>query len=316
MRLLHDVPIKRKLTIIAMFTTTLALTLACATFTIYDQVVLRRDLIRDLSSTAEMIGLNSASALSFSDPGAAEETLKSLGAHRNVMAACVYGRDGGVFARYYRAGGEQRPFPTVAGAERAAFGLNRLVLVRRIHFDGEDIGAVYVRSDLGELVERLKLSAIIFVVVMLGAGLMSYLIVSRLQRVISDPVTHLAAVACKVAFESNYSVRAVKQGNDEVGALIDGFNEMLTLIQARDRKLQQAHDELEDRIDARTRELESSVSLLNATLDSTTDGIHARNSFASEQCRVRRRGRNAGARPGRVSRSDFRVADPEEHRWT
>ena len=253
MRFLHDIPIKRKLTIIAMFTTTLALALACATFTVYDQVVLRRDMVRDLTGTAEMIGRNSASALSFNDPDSAEETLKSLAVHPEVVAACVYDRSGALFARYYRPGEESHPFPAVAQPEGADFGLNRLVLLRKINFDGEDIGAVYVRSDLRDLATRLKFSGIIFLVVMFGASLAGYVVVSALQRVISDPVTHLAAVVGKVASENNYSIRATKQGNDEVGALIDGFNEMLTLIQFRDRKLQQAHDELEDRVEARTR---------------------------------------------------------------
>jgi PAS domain S-box-containing protein len=274
-RILRNVPIKRKLTIITMVTTTLALTLACVAFTIYDQVIVRRDLVRDLSSTAEMIGFNSASALSFDDPASAGETLESLAAHPHVIAACVYGRDGRVFATYRRPGADADPFPAAPASDMAKFGRNRLVLVRAINFDSEIIGAVYLRSNLDETRERMGLSAIIFVVVMLGAGMSGYGIASRLQRVISDPVSQLASVAGKVASGSNYAVRAVKQGNDEVGALIDGFNEMLAQIQMRDEKLQRAHDELEQRVEARTRELAASVSLLNATLDSTTDGIVA-----------------------------------------
>jgi hypothetical protein len=252
MRFLHHVPLKRKLIIITMFTTTLALALACVTFTIYDQVILRRDLVRDLSSTAEMIGFNSSSALSFNDPVSAEQTLKSLAVHQNITGACVYGRDGAVFASYVRKGAEGVSFPTSVADATATFGRDRLVLARKIHFDGEVIGTVYFQSDLSELTERLKLSTIIFAVVMLGAGLTGYVIASRLQRVISEPVSHLAKKMGQVTADSNYSVRAIKRGNDEVGALIDGFNGMLTQIQTRDEKLQQAHDELEQRVAART----------------------------------------------------------------
>src|SRR5688500_6307611 len=188
-----------------MFTTTLALALACVTFTIYDQVILRRDLVRDLSSTAEMIGFNSSSALSFNDPVSAEQTLKSLAVHQNITAACVYGRDGAVFASYVRKDAEAVSFPTRVTDATATFGRDRLVLARKISFDGEVIGAVYFQSDLSELSERMKLSAIIFVVVMLGAGLTGYGIASRLQRVISEPVSHLAKVMGEVTADSNYS---------------------------------------------------------------------------------------------------------------
>ena len=284
MRFLQRAPLKRKLIVITMFTTTLALALACVTFVICDQVILRRNLLRDLSSTAEMIGFNSASALSFNDPVSAEQTLKSLTAYPHIVAACVYDREGAAFASFLRAGGKATSSPVKAGAPEATFGRDQLVLVRKINFDGEVIGAIYLRSDLSELHDRMKLSAIIFVVVMLGAGLTGYVVASRLQRVISDPVSHLAEVVGQVAGDGNYSVRAVKQANDEVGGLIEGFNEMLTQIQARDRKLQQTQDELEQRVDARTRELASSVSLLNATLDSTTDGIVATNHTGEVVC--------------------------------
>jgi signal transduction histidine kinase len=79
---------------------------------------------------------------------------------------------------------------------------------------------------------------------------------SQLQRLVSDPILQLAQVARSVALEKNYSVRATKQSNDEMGQLVDGFNEMLVQIQARDTALQTARDNLEKRVEERTRELE------------------------------------------------------------
>jgi two-component system, LuxR family, sensor kinase FixL len=75
--------------------------------------------------------------------------------------------------------------------------------------------------------------------------------------------------------DKDYSVRARKQSEDEVGQLIDGFNEMLGQIQQRDSALESARDNLERRVEARTKELAASLSLLNATLNSTADGILA-----------------------------------------
>src|SRR6185436_20056662 len=121
---------------------------------------------------------------------------------------------------------------------------------------GEAIGTIFVASDLKQLQERLARYPTI-VCGMLAAALFVVLILSnRLQRVISNPILHLAQVARSVALEKNYSVRAQKQSADELGQLVDGFNEMLVQIQARDTALQIARDVLEMRVEARTRELE------------------------------------------------------------
>src|SRR6185369_12250321 len=105
--------------------------------------------------------------------------------------------------------------------------------------------------------------------------LVALVLSNRLGRVVSEPIAGLAEVARSVAQEKNYSVGAQKQGEDEIGQLIDGFNDMLAQIQERDSALQAARDHLEVRVQERTEELAGSISLLNATLNSTADGILA-----------------------------------------
>jgi PAS domain S-box-containing protein len=276
-RFLHDTPIKRKLIIITMLPTALAIAVAGGTFAVVDQIMLRRSLAVDLSATAEMLGFNSASALSFNDASSAEQTLKSLVAQPQIRAARVYDRDGTAFASYRRSDAKDLQLADRAGPEGAILEQGTMLLSRRIVFDGEVIGAILLCSDLTKIDERLGLSGLVFGLVTLGAGFLAYGVVSRLQRIISGPVSHLAQVTGRVTRESNYALRATKRGQDEVGQLIDGFNEMLVQIQAREGALQKAHDLLETRVGERTRELATSVSLLNATLDSTTDGIVALN---------------------------------------
>src|SRR5258705_13923163 len=81
----------------------------------------------------------------------------------------------------------------------------------------------------------------------------------RLQRPISDPILQLAWTAKMVTGTRDYSIRAGKQSDDEVGVLIDGFNEMLAQIQIRDAGLSSARDDLERRVNERTVELEQGV---------------------------------------------------------
>ncbi len=93
--------------------------------------------------------------------------------------------------------------------------------------------------------------------VLLASLLVAFALSSQLQRLVSDPILRLARVARTVAMEKNYTVRATKQSDDELGQLVDGFNEMLAQIQARDTALQTARDNLEKRVEERTRELEN-----------------------------------------------------------
>src|SRR6185295_20269851 len=82
---------------------------------------------------------------------------------------------------------------------------------------------------------------------------------SRLKRVISKPISHLAETALAVSDQKDYSIRAVSESRDELGALIDVFNEMLSQIQTRDVELQEARDKLERRVEERTQELRNEI---------------------------------------------------------
>ncbi len=95
-----------------------------------------------------------------------------------------------------------------------------------------------------------------------------------------------------ISVDRNYSIRAVKESDDELGHLVEGFNQMLTQIEERDADLRNAHDELERRVEQRTAELQSEVAdrrnaeerlaertaYLNALIERTPLGIVAINS--------------------------------------
>src|SRR5687767_2042538 len=104
MRALRDVPIKRKLIIINTVTSSVTLLLACLAFMAYELVVFRKSMIDELSTTASIVGANSAAALAFNDTASAEQTLRSLQTHPHIVSAALYGSDNKVFARYRRPG--------------------------------------------------------------------------------------------------------------------------------------------------------------------------------------------------------------------
>ncbi len=246
--------------LIMMLTTSVTLLLACVAFVTYELVMFRRTMVGDLSTLAGIIGANSTAALAFNDQRSAEETLAALRTEQHIVSASIYSKDGKVFAKYLR-GDMKRDFsPPEPQEDGYRFGNDDLVVFRRIVLDDEKIGTVYIQSDLQEVYSRLKLYITIVAIVMLAASIVAFMLSSTLQRVISGPVLHLAQTARVVSVEKNYSVRAIRYGQDELGLLIEGFNEMLTQIQERDTALQRAHDELEKRVEERTKELQEEIS--------------------------------------------------------
>jgi PAS domain S-box-containing protein len=259
MRFLRDIPIKQKLTFITMLTSCVALLLACIAFVTYEQVTFRRTMVRDFSILADMFDDNVAPGLAFNDPNSMKQTLKTLSAHPHIVAAAVFDKSGKMLAKHQRTGLlEEFPWPTVRDAG-CYFKTDRLDTFKNINLAGEVIGTVYIASDLEESKARFSRYALIVALVLVASSLVAFVLAAKLRKIISDPISHLAQVANAVAMDKDYSVRASKQGQDELGALIDGFNEMLVEIQLRDGALREARENLERRVDERTQELQLEV---------------------------------------------------------
>src|SRR6267142_3706422 len=109
---LKDLSIKRKLMLITMLTSGVAVVLSSAGFLIYDLISFRHSLSQDLMTQAEIIGYNSAAAMAFKDESAATVTLSALQAKDDIVSAELFTRDGKIFAQYVHAKASSRKFPT------------------------------------------------------------------------------------------------------------------------------------------------------------------------------------------------------------
>lgn len=252
---LRNIPIKGKLTAITMLTSGVALLLACAAFVGYELMVFRASTVDELSTTAAIVGDNSAAALTFDDPDSARQTLRSLNAHPHIVGAALYDRSGRLFTSYQRSSDAAFEPPRLQ-QQGYRFEDDRLKLFHRFALAGEHVGTVYIETDLSELRARMGRYALIGGGVLLVSWAVAFLLAARLQRAISAPISHLALVMNQVQARNDYSLRATKDGEDELGALIDGFNSMLDQIRAKDSALQEARDHLERRVAERTSELE------------------------------------------------------------
>ena len=241
----------RKLMAITMLTSSVALIVACCAFVAYDIHSFKQKMAGNLSLVAETVGINATAALDFEDRAGTEAILAALRAHPHVMAAVIFDKDRSPFASYHRPDSPPIAAAAAGRPEGATFEGGNVLLPRYLNVlkvirkEGEPIGTVCLRSDMDELGERLRGFAGIVAVVLLGSLLVALALSLRLQRVISGPILHLAEVQNRVRREKDYGLRARRETADELGVLIDGFNEMLREIETRDEELRLATQEAE-----------------------------------------------------------------------
>ena len=256
MRPVRNMTIKYKLIAIVMLTCMVALVGVGSTFMFWQWRGLRNSMKADLRTKAKITADNCKAALTFEDVEDAEKTLKALKADSSIVFGCIYKKNGEVFASYAQTEADKALLNTVIKTEEG-FNNRRLTVFEPIVLDNEKIGTVCLRSDLNPMYAALKRNAENTIAAMLLAAMAAYIISLKLQRIISGPILTLAKVARDVSEKKDYSTRASKQSGDEVGLLIDAFNEMLEQIQHRDSELVKTKGELEMRVQERTSELTS-----------------------------------------------------------
>jgi diguanylate cyclase (GGDEF)-like protein len=253
MRAFRDTPIQRKLIAIALLSSGAAMLLAGGGFVAYELRAYHDATVNQLTSVAGVIAANISAPLSFEDPEAAQQTLSALRAERMVVAACIYQADDRLFAAYYADRGQEvcaalrRP-----DAELAHDGLD---VSLPIFAEGDPLGRIVIRSRPIDLYERLARYGGILALVMLVSGLASLPLASKLQRFISDPILQLVETSRRVSADKDFSLRAVSDREDEIGVLVESFNEMLEQIEDRDQALSRHSENLEAEVERRTGEL-------------------------------------------------------------
>jgi PAS domain S-box-containing protein len=246
MRTFRDIPIRQKLMLIVMATTTVAMLLAAIGIIGADTLLFRRNLQRDLSALAQIIGDNSTAALAFNDPRSAAETLAALRARPHVAAGCIYRPDGSMLANYVRPDAAGAGCPSIEGQGELKFTSGGLTVAHPILLSGRRIGTLVMLYDLGEISERTQLYGATVFGVLVASSLIAFLLSSKLRAVIATPIAQLVRATTAVSETNDYSIRAQKHSADELGVLVDRFNEMLAGIQSRDQNLRTALHEREE----------------------------------------------------------------------
>ena len=263
MDMFSNISIKHKLTAMNLLTCCAALVVASVIFVTSEVINYKNMVIQELATIADITGNNSTAAIIFNDPRSAEEILVALRATPNIVSAQISRKDGTALAKFGREVFKGRPvvsqddddvdkdWPRDGMSDGSKvydmhFLSGYIDLYSPIHFNGGIIGGIFLRSNI------LKIYSVIenYIIISMAAFLLSLVIAlvlsSRMQKAISQPILHLLGTMRIVSTNRDYSIRATKHGEDELGRLIGGFNAMLAQIQSRDDSLRVARRQAEE----------------------------------------------------------------------
>jgi two-component system sensor histidine kinase/response regulator len=250
MRRVRDMPIKRKLAFITWLVSGVSLGVALIAFFLFQIRITRNAAADDLGTLAEVVAANAAGPLAFTDRAAGEALLADLRVRRDVVEVRLVNKAGAVFARFVA---ESAPAPGNALATDLTDGVRidgfKLVAVRPVQYDGETLGRLELFADVGGRMRKIAVAVgAVLLAIFGGALVLAHLLAVRLQGSITRPLSALADTARDVAARQDYSRRASKCGDDEIGRLTDDFNVMLGTVQERDEVLRETQAQLGERL--------------------------------------------------------------------
>ncbi|WP_353572068.1 SpoIIE family protein phosphatase [Candidatus Albibeggiatoa sp. nov. BB20] len=247
----HKISIKKKLSFIIVTTSMIVVLLATGAFVANDLISFKKNMVADLKTLADIIGKNATAALMFDDADTAGENITSLKADQTIVMGAILSKEE-IFANYIREGEHSSNILSDTNIlnfienPQLQHRFTRLYvdIYRPMNFNGKLLGTVYIRSDLSQLNKRLGWAMQVILATLFAAILISIGLAHWFQTIITKPIYSLVETMRIVSEEKNYSVRERKNSEDELGKLIDGFNNMLTQIETRNTELAQATEEI------------------------------------------------------------------------
>lgn len=257
---LSDLPIARKLLVMGLASIALALALNYAISLASTFFLMRASVVADLAGQSRVVADNAAAALVFDDFESARETLAGLRENPSIEIACLYDFEN-LVARFERQSNEMS-CPAAAPLANAGGMLTGARAVTPVDVSGTRAGTLYLHASYDEIWAQLRAQAFGAGLALLASALAAVMFIGRLNRNVADPVRRLASVASHISRHHDYGVRAVRQSNDEIGALVDAFNDMVTAVQERETALSRTNLDLSREIVERQRAEQDRAAML------------------------------------------------------
>jgi diguanylate cyclase (GGDEF)-like protein/PAS domain S-box-containing protein len=234
---ISDLAINRKLLLILLFSSLVSLLFAGLFLILLELSEFQRTTKEDLTNLAGVIGNRSAAALMFDDRNLAAENLAVFNNMPAVQITCLYNDKDQVFIGLANNTRSKQACPISVKGEQSRFENKQLIVVKPISMDKDKIGIVYIRADLSRAYWRkIQFIGLVFLV-LVAVSLVTFLLSQPLLKLISTPINKLVRTVKKINNTGDYSIRAVKLGEDEMGVLVESFNGLIEAVETQSKAL-------------------------------------------------------------------------------
>jgi len=234
---LKNLSIQKKMLSILLFSSISGLVIAAFLLLVFEVTDFKKNAQNELSTMAQLIANRSTAALSFHDTELAKENLSSLEQLAIVQSACIYDIQGQIFTSFKVSTFQGIPCPKHYIGQSTYFDQTLLYIYNLVELDDETLGVVYIQADLeSSFLRRLQSISLLFLALFL-ATVVTFLFTTPLLRVITRPLNKLLTTVDRITHEKDFSQRAIKQGSDEVGELVDAFNDMVETVEHQNTAL-------------------------------------------------------------------------------
>lgn len=238
---MKDAPIQRKLMAMLLLTSGAVMLFTCAAFFAYEFVTFRTETVQRLSTLGRVVASNSTAALVFKDQVDAEEILLALYAEPNIVAAGLYDIKGNLFSTY-PANLAAEELPSKPGPLEFNYEDGFLSGFQPVIQGDNEVGTLYLKSDMSAIYDSLRMYLLIVFLIMAASFIVAFSLSRNLQKQISIPILSLAETATAISKRKDYTVRAQKTSNDELGLLTEAFNHMLSQIDEQNQGLRESEE--------------------------------------------------------------------------
>ena len=225
----RDWPISKKALALGVIPAVCGLMLIIAAMGLAVYRSLRANLTQSGEALVAIAEDNMRAPLGFNDPDTANQLLHAFVAVDDVDRVCVFDGDGRLFASFVRADLSCPPVPDDAEVDRSS------EFVKPVTVGNRPVGLVQLWTNTARLTASVQRLSMVALITLAGVVLVVWRLAHGMQRAISEPIASLGMTAERVSATADYSLRAERSTNDEIGGLVIAFNRMLAQIQKQDR---------------------------------------------------------------------------------
>ncbi|MBA56512.1 MAG: histidine kinase [Pseudomonadales bacterium] len=263
-RMLSAFSIKQKLTMVMMLTIFAGVVLMGVFFMGYERIQSREQLAHEVTVITKVSYSQVAAALEFEDLNTLQESANSLDYDYTIDVVCIYDGDLVLQARSFPGSVRAIPCPDNPHADPSGFVQDKYHHIEDVFSESERIGTIFISANMDYVNSQIQRYFYMMLTALGIISVVSLLVAMVLQKAVTDPIFDLAQTATSIANNRDFSLRAAKTSDDEIGQMVDAFNEMLTAIQQRDQELQSHKTQLESKVEERTAELQAANQELEA----------------------------------------------------